>query len=59
MTVLLADGHLQLGEDDSTIELAAASGSAKPEDLGVAYMLGMALLHDSGLTKARRCSTRF
>ncbi len=45
VTALLADGHLQLGEDDSTIELLQPLEAQNPEDLGVAYMLGMALLH--------------
>src|SRR4051812_21357157 len=45
ITALLADGHLQLGEDDRTIELLQPLEARNPEDLGVAYMLGMALLH--------------
>jgi tetratricopeptide (TPR) repeat protein len=45
VTALLADRHLQLGEDDRTIELLQPLEARNPEDLGVAYMLGMALLH--------------
>src|SRR3954454_8933301 len=45
VTMLLADCHLQLGEDDQTIELLQPLEARSPDDLGLAYMLGMALLH--------------
>src|SRR4051794_13116187 len=45
VTMLLADCHLQLGEDDQTIELLQPLQARSPDDLGLAYMLGMALLH--------------
>src|SRR5947209_14874129 len=43
ITMLLADCHLQLGEDDKTIELLQPLERQNPDDLGLAYMLGMAL----------------
>lgn len=45
VTMLLADCHLQLGDDDQTIELLEPLEARSPDDLGLAYMLGMALLH--------------
>ena len=45
VTMLLADCHLQLGEDPRVIELLEPLESTNPEDLGLAYMLGIALLH--------------
>ncbi len=45
VTMLLADCHLQLGDDDQTIDLLQPLEARSPDDLGLAYMLGMALLH--------------
>jgi tetratricopeptide (TPR) repeat protein len=53
VTALLADGHLQLGEDDRTIEILQPLETRNPEDLGVAYMLGMALLHRQRLDEGQ------
>jgi tetratricopeptide (TPR) repeat protein len=45
VTMLLADCRLQMGEDDGVIELLQPLETRNPDDLGLAYMLGMALLH--------------
>jgi tetratricopeptide (TPR) repeat protein len=44
VTFLLADCDLQLGDDARVIELLQPVAPEHPDDLGVAYMLGMALL---------------
>jgi tetratricopeptide (TPR) repeat protein len=46
VTMLLADGHLQLGENQRVIELLQPLSVKNVEDLGVAYMLGTALLRE-------------
>lgn len=45
VTMLLADCHLQLGDDERVIELLKPMEAQNSKDLGFAYMLGMALLH--------------
>lgn len=45
ITMLLADCRLQLGDDDEVIQLLQPLEARNPDDLGLAYMLGMALLH--------------
>ncbi len=45
-TMLLADGHLQLGDDQRVIELLRPLAATNVKDLGVAYMLGTALLRE-------------
>ncbi len=45
VTMLLADSYLQLGRDDKVIELLKPLADQRPDDLGMAYMLGTALLH--------------
>jgi tetratricopeptide (TPR) repeat protein len=44
LTMLLADCDLQLGENDRVIELLQPLNAEGSQDLGVAYMLGLALL---------------
>ncbi|MGH7246844.1 MAG: tetratricopeptide repeat protein [Pseudomonadota bacterium] len=46
ITMLLADCHLQMGDYPRVIELLQPLEAQHPEDPGLAYMLGMALLHD-------------
>ena len=45
ITLLLADCHLQAGDDRGVIALLRPLAPQRPDDLGLAYMLGMALLH--------------
>ncbi len=45
VTMLLADCYLQLGDDQRVIDLLEPFASVNSGDLGLAYMLGMALLH--------------
>lgn len=44
ITMLLADCNLQMGEDTRVIELLLPLRAQTPDDLGIAYMLGMAYL---------------
>jgi tetratricopeptide (TPR) repeat protein len=46
VTMLLADGHLQLGDNQRVIELLQPLAGKDAEDLGIAYMLGTALLRE-------------
>ena len=54
VTLLLADTYLQLGENKKVIQLLEASAEAKPEDLGLAYVLGMALLRDKRMDEGQK-----
>jgi tetratricopeptide (TPR) repeat protein len=45
-TMLLADCDLRRGENKAAVDLLTPLRQARPEDLGVAYLLGMALLRD-------------
>ncbi len=45
ITMLLADCYLQTGDDDRVIELLQPIEAQQPDDLALAYMLGLALLH--------------
>jgi tetratricopeptide (TPR) repeat protein len=45
ITMLLADCYLQTGDDDRVIELLQPMEAQQPDDLALAYMLGLALLH--------------
>ena len=53
VTMLLADCHLQLGDDARVIELLDPLKSTNAEDLGLAYMLGIALLHQHRLQEGQ------
>ena len=53
VTMLLADCQLQLGEDTRTIELLEPLQAQSPDDLGLAYMLGMALLHKGRMAEGQ------
>ncbi len=44
VTMLLADNHLHLGENEDVIDLLQPLSSAHDPDLGISYMLGLALL---------------
>jgi cytochrome c-type biogenesis protein CcmH/NrfG len=44
--MLLADSYLQLGDNRRVIELLRPLAVPSPEDLGVAYMLGTALIRE-------------
>lgn len=52
VTMLLADCHLQSGGDQRVIELLRPVAQSS-DDLGIAYMLGMALLHTGKLDEAQ------
>jgi tetratricopeptide (TPR) repeat protein len=45
-TILLADTWLQLGENKKVIDLLTPLQKQKPDDLGLCYMLGTALLRE-------------
>ena len=47
VTMLLADAHLRLGDNTKVIELLRPLEKANEQDLGVAYMLGTALIRDN------------
>lgn len=53
ITMLLADCSLQLGRDQSVIELLRPLESQNQGDLGIAYMLGMALLRSGHIPEAQ------
>lgn len=44
VTLLLADSWLQLGENEKVIDLLTPLSKEHPDDLGIAYMLGTALM---------------
>ncbi len=58
VTLLLADTYLQLGENKKVIQLLEAPAEAKPEDLGLAYVLGMALLRDKRVEEGQKFLNR-
>jgi tetratricopeptide (TPR) repeat protein len=51
--MLLADGNLQLGDNRRVIELLQPLAAQHVEDLGVAYMLGTALLREQRLQEGQ------
>ena len=53
VTLLLADSQLQLGNDGRVIELLQPLGTADTADLSVAYMLGIALLHQQQIAESQ------
>ena len=53
VTMLLADCNLQLGNDDRVIDLLQPMGEKHSGDLGVDYMLGMALLRKGRVDEAQ------
>ncbi len=44
--ILLADCYLQMGENKKVVELMTPLAEKNPEDLGIAYLLGTALVRD-------------
>jgi tetratricopeptide (TPR) repeat protein len=58
ITMLLADCHLQMGEDGKVIELLQPLEAQDADDLGLAYMLGMALLHQQRIAEGQRLLDR-
>lgn len=58
ITMLLADCHLQMGEDGKVIELLQPIETQDADDLGLAYMLGMALLHQQRIEEGQRLLDR-
>ena len=53
VTMLLADCRLQMGNDDGVIEVLQPLETQNPDDLGLAYMLGMALLHKQRIAEGQ------
>jgi len=53
ITVLLADCHLQLGENERVIELLQPLGSNDPSNLATDYMLGTALIRARRIAEGR------
>jgi tetratricopeptide (TPR) repeat protein len=53
VTMLLADCQLQMGDDARTIELLEPLEAQNPDDLGLAYMLGMAFLHKGRISEGQ------
>ena len=51
--LLLADCDLQLGQDEQVIELLRPLEAQTPDDLGLAYMLGTALLHEKRIAEGQ------
>ena len=47
VAVLLADCYLRQGDEKRVIELLDPIAAANPDDLGSAYLLGIALLHEN------------
>jgi tetratricopeptide (TPR) repeat protein len=58
ITMLLADCYLQMGEDRKVIELLQPIETQDADDLGLAYMLGMALLHQQRIEEGQRLLDR-
>ncbi len=56
--MLLADCDLHLGENKEVIELLTPLRSASPDDLGIAYLLGTALVRDGRTAKGKSLSIR-
>jgi len=54
VTLLLADSYLQLGQNKKAIELLEPASASKPEDLGIAYVMGMALLRDKQVDEGQK-----
>jgi tetratricopeptide (TPR) repeat protein len=46
LAILLADCHFRLGEDRKVVEVLAPFAERNPENLGVAYLLGTALIRE-------------
>ena len=53
ITMLLADCYLQLGRDKRVIELLEPLDAVNQDDSALAYMLGMALLHEQRIPEAQ------
>ena len=53
VTLLLADCLLLGGDDGGVIDLLRPLASQRPDDLGLAYMLGMALLHTGNIAEGQ------
>jgi len=51
--LLLADCNLRMGEFKRVVELLTPVETAEPDNRGVAYMLGMALINDKQLDKGQ------
>jgi tetratricopeptide (TPR) repeat protein len=52
-TMLLADCWLALGKDNAVAALLTPLAEQRPDDLGVAYMLGTALVRDKQITRGQ------
>ena len=52
--LLLADSWLQMGENDRVIRLLIPAAEKTPEDLGVAYVLGTALMRTNKVYEGQR-----
>jgi Flp pilus assembly protein TadD len=53
VTMLLADAHLRLGNTAKVIDLLRPLEKANPQDLGIAYMLGTALIRENQPAQGR------
>ncbi len=53
-TLLLSDCALRQGNNKKVIELLTPVRQTKPDDLGIAYLLGMALLRDDQAAEGQR-----
>ncbi|HEX4166772.1 MAG TPA: tetratricopeptide repeat protein [Bryobacteraceae bacterium] len=53
VTMLLADCELQLGKNARVVELLTPLQSRTPDDLGLAYMLGTALLREQRISEGQ------
>lgn len=51
--LLLADCHLQMGEDKKVIELLGPLESTEPDNLTISYLLGTAYIHDKQTEKGQ------
>ena len=54
VTLLLGDTYLQMGDNQRAIKLLEAPTANAPDDLGMAYVLGMALLREKRVDDGQR-----
>lgn len=54
VTLLLADTYLQLGQNQRVIDLLTPMAEKSPDDLGIAYLLGSALIREKKVDEGQR-----
>lgn len=54
VTLLLADTYLQMGENQKVVKLLTTPAATAPDDLGIAYVLGMALLRNNQVDEGQK-----